>query len=90
MFIRMGEGLDGTDLETASEFVCRLYGQSKTNDVDEARHKKLIEMTGKVNQVIENKLKSYIKILFLLSILKDFSATCTQEVGWYNLQSMFH
>ena len=49
LFTSMGEQFD--DVDVASEFVCRMYAQTKTRDVDEARHKKLIEMTGKVDKV---------------------------------------
>ena len=47
----MSSQFNDVDVDTASEFVCRMYGQTKTQDVDEARHNKLIEMTGKVYQV---------------------------------------
>ncbi len=47
----MGE-VDGiVDQDVASEFVCCVYGQSKTKDVNEARYNKLMQMTGKVDQV---------------------------------------
>jgi len=51
LFTSMGEQFDDVDVDVASEFVCRMYAQTKTRDVDEARHKKLIEMTGKVDKV---------------------------------------
>ena len=40
------------DLDVASEYVCCMYGQSRTRDVNKARHHKIVEMTGKVKQVI--------------------------------------
>lgn len=46
----MGE-VGEVDIKTASQFVCHVYGKIKSNDVDDVRHKKLIEMTGKVSQV---------------------------------------
>ncbi len=51
LFINMGDPHEPVAMDTASEFVCRLYAQNKTCDVDEARHNKLIQMTGKVDQV---------------------------------------
>lgn len=47
-----GEIQDDVDLDVASEFVCRMYAQMKTNNVNEARYNKLMQMTGKVDQVI--------------------------------------
>lgn len=49
----MGEVHGSVDLDVASEFVCLMYAQSKTRDVNEARYNKLMEMTGKVDQVIK-------------------------------------
>ena len=40
LFVRMGELYGRVDLKVASEFVCRMYGQSKTQDVNEARYNK--------------------------------------------------
>lgn len=55
-FIRLGESKSNEDAdedaEVASEFVCRIYGQNDTNDINEARYKKLLQMSGNVNQVI--------------------------------------
>lgn len=53
LFISMGEVHGSVDLDVASEFVCRMYAQSKTRDVNEARYNKLMQMTGKVDQVIK-------------------------------------
>jgi len=51
LFIGMGNIVEGVDVDVASEFVCQMYAQSKTKDVDEARYKKLLDMTGKLDQV---------------------------------------
>lgn len=51
LFISMGEVDGSVDLDAASEFVCHMYAQSKTRDVNEARYKKLLQMTGKIDQV---------------------------------------
>jgi hypothetical protein len=53
LFISMGDVNSVVDLDVASEFVCRVYAQSSTQDVNEARYKKLMQMTGKVDQVIK-------------------------------------
>ena len=43
---------DDVDIDAASEFVCKMYGQSNnTNDVNEARYNKLLMMSGKFSQV---------------------------------------
>lgn len=55
-FIRLGYLISEEDFDTASEFVCTMYGQSRVQDVDEARHKKLIAMTGKVDQVCRSNI----------------------------------
>lgn len=39
------------DTDVASKFTCRMYGVTETDDVDEARYSKLIEMTGKFDKV---------------------------------------
>lgn len=52
-FISIGENGD-VDKDVFSEYVCQMYGQVKTRDVNEARYKKFIEMTGKVDQVKKN------------------------------------
>lgn len=49
----MGEAHGSVDLDITSEFVCRMYAQSKTRDVNEARYNKLMQMTGKVDEVIK-------------------------------------
>ena len=51
-FIHMGKVGGVIDLGVASKFVCKLYGQAKENDVDEARYNKLMKMSGKVNKVL--------------------------------------
>ncbi|KAG1710383.1 hypothetical protein GQR58_002668 [Nymphon striatum] len=43
LFISMGD-ITG---DVASEFVCRMYAQTKTRDVNAARYNKLVDMTGK-------------------------------------------
>ena len=50
-FISMWEVSGSVDLDIASEFVCHMYAQSKTHDVNEARYNKLMLMIGKVDQV---------------------------------------
>ena len=43
---------DGSvNIDVASEFVCKMYGQPKETDVDKARLSKLMQMTGKINKV---------------------------------------
>ena len=51
MFISMGQKESAVDMTVASEFVCELYGLGKAKDVNEARHKKLLQMTGKIDKV---------------------------------------
>uniref|UniRef100_UPI00358F2F11 uncharacterized protein isoform X3 n=1 Tax=Myxine glutinosa TaxID=7769 RepID=UPI00358F2F11 len=53
LFFSTGEVDGSVDPDVASELVCRMYGQSKTRDVNEARYNKLMQMTGKVDQVIK-------------------------------------
>ncbi len=53
LFLSMGEAHGSVDLDITSEFVCRMYAQSKTRDVNEARYNKLMQMTGKVDEVIK-------------------------------------
>ena len=50
LFTIMGDGSANVDADIASDFVCRMYGQMKTSDVDEARYSKLIEMTERVDK----------------------------------------
>ena len=50
-FIKLGQAHQDVDIDVASEFVCRMYAQSKTKDVNEARYNKIMQMTGKVDQV---------------------------------------
>lgn len=52
LFISMGEAHGTVDMDVASEFVCRMYAESKTRDVNEARYNKLMQMTGKVDEVM--------------------------------------
>lgn len=53
LFISMGEVPGNVDLDVASEFVCCMYTQSKTRNVNEARYNKLMQMTGKVDKVFK-------------------------------------
>lgn len=69
MFINMGERNGNADVETASAFVCQLYGQSKSIDVNEARYKKLIQMSGKFSEVLTINYKS-VNFLILLCTCK--------------------
>ena len=50
-FISMGRPLAIVDTNVASEFVCLMYSQGKVHDVNEARHRRLLQMTGKFDQV---------------------------------------
>lgn len=47
----MGRDDGSVSIDVASEFVWKMYGQAKETDVDRARLNKIIQMTGKVNQV---------------------------------------
>ena len=51
LFISMANGRADIDMDLASEFVCRMYGQSTVVSVNEARYLKLLEMSGKVDEV---------------------------------------
>lgn len=51
LFTSMGQTDSSVDAEVASEFVCALYGQNKTRDVNKARYIKLQQMSGKIDQV---------------------------------------
>lgn len=51
LFIGMGQADSTVDTNVAAEFVCTLYGLGKADGVNEARYKKLLQMTGKINQV---------------------------------------
>ena len=53
LFISMRDVNSSVDLNVTSEFVCRMYAESNLKDVNEARYKKLIQMTGKIDQVIK-------------------------------------
>ena len=67
-FTSMGNAHETINEDIASEFVCRMYSQSKTQDVNEARYNKLIQMTGKVDKVkyiiCDNKLLSHLVLVF--------------------------
>ena len=51
MFMDIGNKGCNVDFDVASQFVCQLYAQNNTTDVNEARYKKLMNMTGKPDQV---------------------------------------
>ena len=51
LFINMGQADSTVDTNIAAEFVCALYGLGKAAGVNETRYKKLLQMTGKINQV---------------------------------------
>ena len=51
-------------VDVASEFVCRMYAQKNTDNVNEARYKRLMQATGKVNQVIT------VDILYIMARFK--------------------
>ena len=73
-FIDMGERQHGENLEVASEFVCRMYGQSNVVDVNEARHKKLMQMSGDINKV------HYNPIIFALQLICCWQLTFTHNL----------
>ena len=52
LFTNMGDRQASTDVDVASEFVCRMYTLTKTGGVDEARYQKLMQMSGNINKVI--------------------------------------
>ncbi|ESO88713.1 hypothetical protein LOTGIDRAFT_165497 [Lottia gigantea] len=49
-FISMGDARHTVDFDVISEFVCCMFAQSQTRDIDEARYNKLMQMTGKVQK----------------------------------------
>ena len=51
LFTSMGDVAADINIEVASEFVCIMYGQTKQCSVDDARYSRLMQMTGKVDQV---------------------------------------
>lgn len=59
LFISLGNLLD---VDVASEFVCGMYAQHETQDVVEARYKKLITMTEKVDKVSKLNIHTIIKM----------------------------
>lgn len=79
LFIKMGDISNDIDIDTTSEFVCRMYGQYKNNNVNEARYKKLLEMSGGAQQVSSfRSLKTYELVLvnfhsFLIQIITNYS-----------------
>ena len=44
VFISLGDLNGNTEFNVASEFVCHIYGQRKTQNVNEAQYNKLIQM----------------------------------------------
>ncbi|XP_068240150.1 uncharacterized protein [Palaemon carinicauda] len=50
LFSNMGEVDGEVDIDVASEFVCKMYGQNKERDVDEARYRKIMQMSGTVDK----------------------------------------
>jgi len=52
LFTSMGDRQASIDVDVASGFVCRMYTLSKTGDVNEAKYKKLMQMSGNINKVI--------------------------------------
>ncbi|KAG1671521.1 Microtubule-associated tumor suppressor 1 [Nymphon striatum] len=51
LFIIMGDVHGSVDFDVASDLVCYMYAQSKTKDVDEARYNRLMQVSGKVDQL---------------------------------------
>ena len=50
-FFKRLTSVDEPDEEKAADFVCTLYGFKNLHNVDEARHAKLLQMTGKIKEV---------------------------------------
>ena len=57
LFTSMGDRQASTDIDVASEFVCRMYTLRKTGDVSEARYQKLMQMSGNINKVINTSVQ---------------------------------
>ena len=51
LFTDMGDVTRSVDVDVASEYLCHMYGQVKTKEVNEARYTKLMKMTGKIDKV---------------------------------------
>ena len=51
LFSNMGKVDGEVDINVASEFVCKMYGQNRERNVDDARYKKLVQMSSKVRYV---------------------------------------
>ena len=50
-FISLGCKNATVDVHVASKYVCSMYAQSKTDDVNEARYNKLLQMSGNISKV---------------------------------------
>ena len=50
-FFKQLTSVDEPDEEKAADFVCTLCGFKNLHNVDEARHAKLLQMTGKIKEV---------------------------------------
>lgn len=74
LFISMGR-VGEVDFEVASEFVCRMYGQTKETNVDEARYSKLLQMSGKVDKVSRHSLDFVLAMNAAVVILLIWSYT---------------
>ena len=68
MFVSLGDTFSKTDLNTVSKFVCQMYAQNKTTDVNEARYLKLMEMSRNIRKVIT--------IQICIAYLKETKTIC--------------
>jgi hypothetical protein len=64
-FTSIGEEDSNVDWDVASEFVCRIYSQHKTKDVNYARYNKMVELTGKYDKVISLSFLHYINAVLV-------------------------
>ena len=48
LFANLGDKDISTDSDVALEFLCQMYGQTRTADVSGALYLKLMEMSGKI------------------------------------------
>ena len=51
LFSNMGKVDGEVDINVASEFVCKMYGQNREQNVDDAHYKKPVQMSSKVRYV---------------------------------------
>ena len=51
LFSNMGKVDCEVDINVASEYACKMYGQNREQNIDDARYKKLVQMSSKVRYV---------------------------------------